>query len=181
MLVPRKDEFRESVCIGRNTFIAHPDIRHTAAVKKHIVGCEIAGFDRDFHDMLPVFQFVGYEPEARYGVKMGLDLLADEFSGRLRVINPYDASFLVYTVEKTAAIGVGEGADALEPVADFLLFKFSLEVVGRAFGKEYVVFYPHINLPCKWKTYPVKREKFPCKLPCKVKGFARKRQIVPVS
>ena len=131
--------------------------------------------------MLPVFQFVGYEPEARYGVKMGLDLLADEFSGRLRVINPYDASFLVYTVEKTASIGVGEGADALEPVADFLLFKFSLEVVGRAFGDEYVVFYPHINLPRKWKTYPVKREKFPCKLLCKVKGFARKRQIVPVS
>lgn len=143
--------------VGRYAFVAHPDKCHTAAVEKHIVGCEVAGFNRDFHNMLPAFQLVGYEPEARHEVKMCLDLLADEFSDCLRVINPYDASFLIHTVEEAAAIGVGESADAFEPVANLLLFKFSLEVVSRAFGDEYVVFYPHINLPWKWKTYPVKR------------------------
>ena len=173
-----KDEFSECVGVGRDAFVSHPDIRHTASVKKDIIGREVAGFNRDLHYVLTVFQFVGYKPEARHGVEMSLDFLADEFSDCLRVIYSYNVAFLVHPVEEAAAIGVGESADALEPVANLFLFKFSLEVVCSAFGNEYVVFYPHINLPCKGKTYPVKREKFPCKLPCKVNGFARNRQIL---
>lgn len=166
--------------VSRDTFVSHSDIRHTASVKKDIVGCKVAGFDSDLHYVLTVFQFVGYEPKARHWVEMRLDFLADEFSDCLRVFNSDDAAFLVHPVEEAAAIRVGESTDALEPVANLFLFKLSLEVVCRTFGNEYVVFYPHINLPCKWKTYPVKREKFPCKIPCKVNGFARNRQIIRI-
>ena len=50
---------------------------------------------------------------------------------------------IVDSEEKRSAIRIGKSTHTLEPAANLLPPKLSLEIIGRAFGNEYVVFYSH--------------------------------------
>lgn len=141
-----KDKLEQLMGRCRDAFVAASHIGDALPVQIQIIGRLGAGRDLENKDNSPFRGLHGIQRIDGDRVKVSVNLLADEFKILLRIGHAHYAGIVVNPEEERAAVCVGKSAHALEPAANLLPLKLSLEIISRTLGNEYVVFYSHKSL-----------------------------------
>ncbi len=127
----------------RDAFVAAAHMGNTLPVKVQVIGCLGSGRDLENKDNAAFRGLHGIQRIDGNRVKVRVNLLADEFKIFLRIGHAHYAGIVVNPEEERTAIRIGKSAYALDPAANLLPLKLSLEIISRTLGNEYVVFYSH--------------------------------------